>query len=583
MKISHDTTKLKLAKIIGDAAAEINCALTLDEIYEQITLPPDTGLGHYAFPCFALSRELKASPADIAKQLAGYIGDNEVIEKTVAAGPYLNFMLTGKFLGETVGGDILDQKMFKRKLIADPPKTMIEYSQPNTHKELHVGHMRNLCLGDALIKLHQYAGFEIISSTFPGDVGAHVAKCLWYLKYHNQEEVPTENKGAWLGTLYSKGHAKLEEEKDTPQEDENRRQLSEILTQLENEEGEFFELWKETRQWSIELMEKAYSWADVKFDRWYWESEVDVPSVELAKKYYEMGLFVKSEGAIGVDLSEYKLGFCMLLKSDGHGLYATKDIELARRKFEDFNIEKSVYIVDKRQALHFAQVFKVLELMGFQNAKNCYHLQYDYVELPEGAMSSRKGNIVPLMDLIEQMHQMVKQEYLEKYRGDWPDEEIELTADVISKGAIKYGMLRFEPNRKIVFDLKEWLKIDGESGPYLQYTYARINSLIKKVGAEVGGKIDWSVLTENPEKQLLVKLSEFNSEALYACLEYKPNVLCAYLYELCRLYNSFYTNVPIRTAATETLTVTRLALSESVAWTLKQGLSLLGIPVPERM
>ena len=583
MKTNHDTTRLKLAEIISEAVDKLNCRLTVGEIYQQIVLPPDSNMGHYAYPCFALSRELKNSPNKIAEQLSTEIFDEKTIEKVEPVGAYLNFTLTSDFLGKMIGEEILNQKMFERKLTINPPKTMIEYSQPNTHKELHVGHMRNLCLGDALIKLHQYAEFEIISSTFPGDVGTHVAKCLWYLKYHNTEPIPSENKGAWLGTLYSKGHLKLEIEEGTPLEAKNKQQLSEILTQLENQEGEFFNLWKETRQWSIELMETAYIWADVKFDRWYWESEVDAPSVEVVKKYYDNGTFIKSEGAIGVDLSKYNLGFCMLLKSDGHGLYATKDIELARRKFEDFKIEKSIYIVDKRQALHFAQVFKVLEIMGFENAKNCYHLQYDYVELPEGAMSSRKGNIVPIMDLIEQMHEAIKKDYLERYRGEWSDEEIESTADVIAKGAIKYGMLRFEPNRKIVFDLKEWLKLDGESGPYLQYTFARIISLVKKVEAEATGEINWSLLSEEIERQILVKLSEFNNSALNACLEYKTNVLCAYLYELGKLYNNFYTKIPVKTAKTENLKATRLALSKAVALTLQKGLGLLGIPIPERM
>jgi arginyl-tRNA synthetase len=198
-------------------------------------------------------------------------------------------------------------------------------------------------------------------------------------------------------------------------------------------------------------------------------------------------------------------------------------------------------------------------------------------------MSSRKGNIVPIMDLIEQMHEAIKKDYLERYRGEWSEEEIESTADVIAKGAIKYGMLRFEPNRKIIFDLKEWLKIDGESGPYLQYTFARINSVMNKVEAEVNSEIDWSSLTEPIEKQILVKLSDFNNAVLGACLEYKPSLLCTYLYELCKLYNNFYSNIPIKSAKTENARTTRLALSRSVGLTLREGVSLLGIPVPEKM
>ena len=580
---NHNKVKLQLAEIIQQVFLAASIDEPLQDIYNSIGFPPDTALGHYTYPCFNLAKKLKNAPNKIAEQLSGGFTAGEVIDTAESAGPYINFRIRSSYLGGVTCDEIENGKMFERHLIDNPLKTMIEYSQPNTHKELHVGHMRNLCLGDALIKLHRYCGYDIISATFPGDVGTHVAKCLWYFKYHNTEPVPEQNKGAWLGSLYSKGHLKLEEEEGTGQGVENKKQLSEILTQLEEQKGEFYDLWKETKEWSVELMNQVYDWAGVHFDRWYWESDVDVSSTALARKYFEKGVFIESQGTIGVDLTEYNLGFCMLLKSDGHGLYATKDIELARRKFEDFHIEKSVYIVDKRQAHHFAQVFKVLEIMGYENAKKCYHLQYDYVELPDGAMSSRKGNIVPIMQLIDNMHEVVKRDYLNKYIGEWEQSEIDSTADVIAKGAIKYGMIRIDPSRKIVFDMKEWLKIDGDSGPYLQYTYARINSLVKKLADEIKAAHDWSVLAEETELHLMVKLSEFNNQVVQACNEYKPNVLCNYLYELCKIFNNFYNVLNIRRTEDEVLKSTRVELTKCVAITLKKGLSLLGIPVPDRM
>ncbi len=580
---NHNKVKLQLAGIIQEVFLTAEIEEPLQDIYNSIGFPPDAALGHYTYPCFNLSKKLRNAPNKISEQLAKGFTAGEVIDSVQSVGPYINFKIKSSFLGRVTCDEIENGQMFERHLIDAPPKTMIEYSQPNTHKELHVGHMRNLCLGDALIKLHRYCGYDIISATFPGDVGTHVAKCLWYFRYHNTEKVPVENKGTWLGSLYTKGHLQLEQDEGTPREAENKKQLSEILTQLEAQKGEFYDLWKSTKEWSVELMNQVYEWAGVHFDRWYWESDVDVSSTELARKYFEKGVFIESQGTIGVDLSEYNLGFCMLLKSDGHGLYATKDIELARRKFDDFHIEKSVYIVDKRQAHHFAQVFKVLEIMGYENAKKCYHLQYDYVELPDGAMSSRKGNIVPIMKLIDNMHEVVKKDYLNKYIGEWDQSEIDSTADIISKGAIKYGMIRIDPSRKIVFDMKEWLKIDGDSGPYLQYTYARINSLVKKLADEIKAGHDWSVLAEETELQLMVKLSEFNNQVVQACNEYKPNVLCNYLYELCKIFNNFYNVLNIRRTEDEVLKSTRVELTKCVAITLKKGLSLLGIPVPERM
>src|SRR5690606_12590649 len=300
--------------------------------------------------------------------------------------------------GQHVVAPVLDGSFFKRDILDQNPKTMIEYSQPNTHKVLHVGHMRNLCLGNALIRMGRSIAADIIAVTYPGDVGTHVAKCLWYLKKHQDTPVPDgtpEEKGAWLGQIYTKATHKLDDELGTEKEDQNRAELTAILKQLESGSGEYYDLWRETREWSLRLMEKAYSWADVKFDRWFFESEVDAPSLKFAKELFEKGVLVKDQGAIGMDLSDDKLGFCLLIKSDGTGLYATKDVQLAKVKFEEFKVEKSVYIVDNRQAHHFKQVFKVLEKIGFKQAKDCFHLAYDVVELPDGAMSSRKGNIVP--------------------------------------------------------------------------------------------------------------------------------------------------------------------------------------------
>src|SRR5690606_24747408 len=377
----------------------------------------------------------------------------------------------------------------------------------------------------------------------------------------NKEEIPTERKGAWLGAMYSRAHNLLEDERVSDKEEANRNELTEILKQLEKKSGEYFDLWQETRQWSIELMNDVYKWAHVDFDVWYWESEVDSASVKLAMEYYDKGLFIKDEGAIGIDLSDHKLGFCMLLKSDGNGLYATKDIELARRKFQDYHIEKNIYVVDKRQEHHFKQVFKVLELMGFENAKKCFHLQYDFVELPDGAMSSRKGNIVPLQSLIENMVQMIKDQYLNRYAQEWSKEQIEETAQIVAKGAIKYGMTRIDPSKKIVFDMQDWLKLDGESGPYIQYAYARINSMTTKLGAPTSKEIS---VNAPQEKELMAHMMNFHHVIQQATEQYKPSVLTSYLYDLARAYNSFYAECPVGSASEPTRS-SRLMLSRATA------------------
>ncbi|MDZ4660234.1 MAG: arginine--tRNA ligase [Pseudomonadota bacterium] len=581
MRLLHNPVKIHIAEIIHPLLPE-NSA-TIKQVYENLVEPPNPEMGHLAFGCFQLAKLLRQGPPQISKTLQEKVKPDEIIDSAVAAGPYLNFKLKTAGVGQKIITPILSGSYFKTALTENAPKTMVEYSQPNTHKELHVGHMRNLCLGNSLVRVLKYSGYNIIASTFPGDMGTHVAKCLWYMKYHNKESVPTTNRGEWLGKHYSRGHIALEDEENTPNGPKNKEQLTLILKQLEAKKGEYYELWKETREWSIDLMKSVYAWADVTFDSWYWESEVDADSVKLVKKFLAEGKLQKSEGAVGLDLTKENLGFCLLLKSDGTGLYATKDLELARRKFEDFKIQKSIYVVDMRQALHFKQVFRVLELLGFPQAKDCFHLQYNFVELPDGAMSSRKGNIVPLISLIHEMERVVNDQYLSRYKDEWTEPEINKVATQVAKGAIFYGMLRMDNNKQIIFDMKEWLKIDGDSGPFIQYSYARIESLCRKLNFDAKIKPDWSLLAEKSEVNLCVYLMHFNATVLSAAENHKPALVCNYLYDLAKKFNQFYHDCPIGTAANDELKTTRLALAYAAGRVLKNGLDLLGIPTPEKM
>lgn len=592
-----DSLKLKTSELLIQAlqnmdeykALPAESQMSVAQVYGFLVEPPQKEFGDLAFGVFALAKALKKAPPQIAalineklNQLPNLPKD---FAKVTAMGPYLNFKYTYKTLGEAVLNPILNGEYFQRKIYSQSPKSMVEFSQPNTHKELHVGHMRNMCLGDAIVKLMKASGMTVITSTFPGDVGTHVAKCLWYLKFHNQEPIPATQKGEWIGRIYSKAHNKLEDEVGTDKEAHNREQLTEILKQLEQKSGEYYNTWKETRQWSIDLMKEVYQWAGVSFDYWYWESDVDSDSVKLVKKYYQEGKLIESQGAVGLDFNNEGLGFCMLLKSDGTGLYATKDIELARRKFQEHKIEHSIYVVDVRQALHFKQVFKALEVLGFEQAKDCHHLQYNFVELPDGAMSSRKGNIVPLIKLIQEMESKIINDYLSRYNTEWSSEEIKSTAHIVAQGAIKYGMLRQDPAKKIVFDMAEWLKLDGESGPFIQYSYARIQSLIAKQAADVANlnSVDWSQLKEKAEIELAQFLMYYHHQMMLAVENYKPSTMCTYLYDLAKRFNFFYHECPIGNEENKELKKARLALSQATGLVLKSGLAVLGIPVPQRM
>ena len=547
----------------------------------SLGIPKDQKHGDYAFGCFQIAKKLNFNPVELANKLASEA--NFKFAKAIQnVGPYVNFHISNKIIEEEILAPIISKDYFSRSIVFMPPKIMFEFSQPNTHKELHVGHMRNICLGNALSNICKYVGLPTVKTTFPGDVGTHVAKCLWYLKNHNTENVPAKNKGEWLGKIYTKANNKIEDEGETEQAKDTASILTTILQQLEKKQGEYYDLWQQTREWSIAQMQQTYDWTNTTFEHWYWESEVDSDSVQYVKELQARGKLIVSDGAIGMDLSDDNLGFCMLLKSDGNGMYSTKDLYLAIKKFADFKLDKSIYLVDLRQAYHFQQVFKVLEKIGFPHAKDCYHLPYNFVELPDGAMSSRKGNIVPVSELIDGMKTYIKINFLQRYKGDWQEEEISLVADQIAQGAIKYSMNKFEPASKIVFNLEEWLRLDGESGPYIQYTATRINSLQKKAKDQgLIAKFDETKLTED-EKAILLKLNDFNQIAYSISYTFKTNHLCAYLYELAKMFNSYYTNNKIITEDKE-LSSHRLMFCNSVLEITSKGLELLGIPKPERM
>ncbi len=582
---SLDPIYLTMAHALQKALVELGVVdASVEKIAAELTTPPKVEMGHFAFPCFQYAKALQKKPTELAQELAHKLQapfSKAPFSKSQVAGPYLNLFLSPQELGKSVIAPLQKGQLLQRAPQKMDP-ILIEYSQPNTHKELHVGHMRNMCLGNALVRILRYTGRPVVANTYPGDVGTHVAKCLWYMKYHNSQSAPTEGKGEWLGKMYSLAHNKLEDERGTPQEEVNRQQLTAILKQLEQKSGEFYELWQQTRKWSIDLMKALYAWADVQFDVWYWESEVDSASVKAAEELYQQGKLTKSEGAIGLDLEAEGLGFCLLLKTDGNGLYATKDIELARRKFATYKPSRSIYVVDMRQELHFKQVFAVLKNIGFAEAEKCFHLKYNFVELPDGAMSSRKGNIVPIMELIHRMRDHVKTHYLARYNEEWSQQEIDQTADMVTHGAIKYGMNAMDPNKKIIFKMEEWLKLDGESGPYVQYSYARIQSLLQKI-PQTSATVNFAKLEMPVELELSLKLAQFNKTVENCAQNLRTSTLCIYLYETAKLFNSFYHDCPIGKIDDVELQQARLALVQATGDLLKKGLELLGIPAPGRM
>jgi arginyl-tRNA synthetase len=594
---------------LPEAARE---ALRVEEVHELLAPPPKPDMGDLAFPCFRLAKALKNAPPKIAGQLVEAIesriaaGDGGILAGASTAGPYLNLSF------DLAKAAALVLPSWARGEAPKPPsrgeKVMVEYSQPNTHKAFHVGHLRNVCLGDALVRLYRAAGYEVVAANYLGDVGTHIAKCLWgysTLLDDAEREPPTTGRGEWLGQVYARSSDTLSGWEDAAKEgdadaqaklDAARSEMTRILKAVEERDEELTKLWMDTRQWSLDEFDEIYQWCDVHFDRVFFESEVDQPSLALVDEFLAKGVFVESDGAIGIENPEIKhMPFFMLRKRDGTGLYSTKDLALARMKFEEFNVDRSIYVVDVRQSDHFRQVFLTLKKMGFEQADKCVHVPYEMVELPDGGMSSRKGNVVLFRSLREELRKTILEDkLLPRYKDEWSEAQLETAAKQVSLGAIKFGMLERDVNQKIVFDMKEWTEFEGKTGPYLQYVAARTAKILRD-SADEGFPLDLG-LTASPEnfaavaatlshaseRHLINVVAGLPAVVQQAAETNRPSSLVTYLYEMTKSFNAFYRDCPVRKSEGD-LKQARLVLVKAAREALSWGLGLLGIPAPERM
>ena len=564
----------KFREIVAERIA-FHTKLSNSEVKALLESPKDVSHGDISFPCFNLSKALKKSPQIIAKELAESLALKNPIKKMEVVGAYINFFIDDAEYCKEVF-EALKQEDFGKPKLKKKEKVMIEFCQANTHKPFHIGHFRNLCLGDALVRLWKFSGHEVVAANYPGDVGTHVAKCLWALKkFHADEQPPEKHRGEWLGLIYAEANSKAEQSPDYKTE------ISAVLKKLEHGEHEMTKLWNETRQWCHDELNETYQEMEVDFDVFFYESEVEKPGKILVQELLKKGVAKESEGAIIVDLEPYKLDVFVILKTDGTSLYSTKDIALAKQKFEQFGIERSIYIVGSEQKFYFKQLFKTLELMGFKYAKDCYHLSYELVMLPEGKMSSRSGNVITFRMVYEEVLAKALEE-VKKRRSDWGDEKERVTARGIALAALKFSMLNQDNNKTIVFDIEKSLEFEGETGPYIQYVIARINSILRKHDGKVPHNPDLSVFKDESEIKLIKLLGEFPEAVNDACYSYRPMRLCKYLIDTSQAFNEFYNKCPVLKAE-ESEKMARLALVNSTKKVLSRGLSLLGIPTLEEM
>lgn len=373
---------------------------------------------------------------------------------------------------------------------------------------------------------------------------------------------------------------------DIAEEIANRvKEVGDTLLKMEHGDKKAVDLWQSTKIWSLDEFRLIYKWLDCRFDHDFYESQCGEESLKMVEKYLANGTLTYSDGAVGCDLTEDKLGFCMLRKSNGSGLYATKDLSLARMKFDEFKIDRSIYVVDAAQTLHFQQVFKTLEKMGYKQASKCTHIPYGIVTLPSGKMSSRKGTVIFFSQLKDTLEKQIYDDFLQKHEGKWTKEEIEDAKHWICVGTIKWGMLNHDTSKDIVFEMSEWAAKSGNTGPYLMYAHARLRSILREVKPPAGAKVDYQLLQDQSERNMLHMLNDIWPTIEAVVTKNNPSPMCDYLFSLAKAFSSWYdkeTN-SVKNAKTPELMITRLQFCAALAETLKLGLSLLGINTLERM
>lgn len=541
---------------------------------EMLTAPPNRELGDLAFGCFALAKGQGRNPAEIASELAAQMATSALVYKVTAAGPYVNFHFHEAAFASSVLRDVLSKKRrYGQGTAGKGKKVLVEFANLNTHKEVHVGHLRNLALGEAVVRVLRMSGYDTTPVAYINDLGNNVARCLWGLKnlYPNEEPAPGDRLN-FLGRVYSEAVNAIGED------EEKRAEVSKIQHELENMEGEWLALWKQTQKWSADGLKQIYDEFRITLEHIYWEHELINETHVTIKKLLTDGIAKMSQGAVIVDLEDEKLGVNLLRKTDGTLLYNAKDIALAYRKEADYHADRSIIVVDTRQSLAFKQLSATLKRMGFP--REVMHLGYDFVTLPEGAMSSRKGNIVRWEDLRDMMTARLAATTKERHES-WRAKKIAAHAMTLSLAAIKFMMLRQDAEKPIVFDMEEAMSIDGFTGPYLLYTIVRIHSLEAK--SDMPALLLGEHLTHDLEQAMLRSIAGFPSVVAKAAATFQVSAIAQEAFALAKLFAEYYHEVRILEDQNRERKGTRLALLAAVKQTLMNACELLGIETVKEM
>lgn len=534
---------------------------------------------------------------EIAQGLVDHLGIPDGFSHLEAVRGYLNLYFITKEYARDVVNNVLDLGVDYGRGMHKSERVMVEYAQPNTHHSFHIGHYRNAILGEALSRIVEFAGFDTLRASYPGDIGLGVITILWmYDKfYRGQEPEGIHERGQWLLSIYVEATKLLtEKENETPEEKTQREAFDaerrEMYRQWDAGNPEIRKLWLETRQWSITELYDILKMMDIDIDVWFFESEVDEPSKKIVDELIDLNIadderaeggavIVKIDEKLGLKKEKYRTN--VILRNDGTSLYLTKDLALAKVKFEQYNVDRSIYVVDVRQSLHLQQTFAILKLWGFPQAENCFHLGYGFVSLPEGAMSARKGLVVLFKDVADEAVRRVMNESFEK-NPEMEESDRKAVAQKVGLGALAYAMLSVDNNKDIVFDIDDALSFDGHTGPYIQNAHVRASSILRKAGI-FPDHAAFNYELEPLEIELIDIISRFPDVVQQSAREYRPLVMANFAYELASIFHKFYHVVRVLQAETEEVRNARLRLIAAAKQTLANALRLLAIQAPEKM
>ncbi len=547
--------------------------LPKDKIKELLTIPPQRNLGHFAFPCFMISQKTKTTPQLAAAELKAKIesSKDELVRELKTVGPYLNFFINTSIIAE----DIIIKSQNSEEWKGNEDKNiLIEFASPNTNKPLHLGHLRNISLGDALSRIFKKAGSKVTTVNLWNDRGIAVCKAMIaYQKWHNGQEPPIKS-DHFVGQLY------VEYEKK--QTEDIQKETEEMLRKWEANDPDTRELWQKIRTWTVNGVIETFKKLSISFDFEESESDLYDKGKDIVMQGLKKKIFHKTDnGAIEVDLEKEGLGKKILIRGDGTAIYITQDIFVAINRHNKVKFDQGTYVVASEQEHHFKVLFAILKKLGHEWADKLYHLSYGMVCLPEGRMKSREGTVVDADNLLDDVTTLAAEEVLSRYK-DLTQKEINTRSHAIALAALRFQLLNTNPKKDITFDPKKSISFEGDTGPYCLYVYARCTAILNKAG-KPEAKPDFKLLIHPAEADLILLLHGYQDTIISSADNQNPSLITQYCLDIGHAFNTFYNQCPVHDAESDQLKASRRELVDAIRKTLKDALSILNIQVLEQM